>query len=119
MVLRDAPSLGSRLVGDYVMEFLRLKSIEQADPANTETHFCWFSLQAAARHQCPYLVKRYEKEFINHGGNSEWLNGVDYTPPKLRAIYDINKILAHRPWLLRKEHIEVGPGTLATLSMNI
>lgn len=49
----------------------------------------------------------YEKEFINQGGNPEWLNGLDYIPPKLRAIYDINKILAHRPWLLRKEHIEV------------
>lgn len=79
-------------------------------------------LQAAARHQCPYLVKRYEKEFINHGGDSTWLNGVDYTPAKLRAIYDINKILAHRPWLLRKEHIKVGLlllRTLTTLSMNI
>ncbi|TMW43514.1 hypothetical protein DOY81_011406, partial [Sarcophaga bullata] len=61
---------------------------------------------AAARHQCPYLVKMYEKEFLNQGGNPEWLNGLDYIPPKLRAIYDINKILAHRPWLLRKEHIE-------------
>ncbi|KAI8128605.1 Sestrin like protein [Lucilia cuprina] len=61
---------------------------------------------AAARHQCPYLVKMYEKEFINQGGNPEWLNGLDFIPPKLRAIYEINKILAHRPWLLRKEHIE-------------
>uniref|UniRef100_A0A1B0FRK2 Sestrin n=1 Tax=Glossina morsitans morsitans TaxID=37546 RepID=A0A1B0FRK2_GLOMM len=61
---------------------------------------------AAARHQCPYLVKMYEKEFLNQGGNPEWLNGLDYIPSKLRAIYEINKILAHRPWLLRKEHIE-------------
>ncbi|XP_017149573.1 sestrin homolog isoform X2 [Drosophila miranda] len=65
------------------------------------------SQDAAARHQCPYLVKRYEKEFINQGGSSEWLRGLDHIPDKLRAIYDINKILAHRPWLLRKEHIEL------------
>lgn len=30
----------------------------------------------------------------------------DFIPQKLRAIYEINKILAHRPWLLTKEHIE-------------
>jgi len=59
-------------------------------------------------------VKRYEKEFINQGGDSAWLGGLDFIPPKLRAIYDINKILAHRPWLLRKEHIEVGFSIYAT-----
>lgn len=53
-------------------------------------------------------MKRYEKEFINQGGDNAWLGGLDFIPAKLRAIYDINKILAHRPWLLRKEHIEVG-----------
>lgn len=66
----------------------------------------YLAIIAAARHQCPYLVKMYEKEFIFQGGKPEWLNGLDYIPPKLRAIYEINKILAHRPWLLRKEHIE-------------
>ncbi|XP_033153217.1 sestrin homolog [Drosophila mauritiana] len=66
----------------------------------------YLAIIAAARHQCPYLVKRYEKEFINQGGDSAWLGGLDFIPAKLRAIYDINKILAHRPWLLRKEHIE-------------
>lgn len=49
----------------------------------------------------------YEKKFISQGGKAEWLNGLEHIPSKLRAIYDINKILAHRPWLLRKEHIEV------------
>ncbi|KAH8272814.1 hypothetical protein KR018_000557, partial [Drosophila ironensis] len=66
----------------------------------------YLAIIAAARHQCPYLVKRYEKEFLNQGGDSSWLGGLDFIPAKLRAIYDINKILAHRPWLLRKEHIE-------------
>lgn len=32
--------------------------------------------------------------------------GLEYIPPKLRGMYDINKILAHKPWLLNKEHIE-------------
>lgn len=63
--------------------------------------------QAAARHQCTYLVNLHEKEFLEQRGDPNWLKGLDHIPPKLRAIYDINKILAHRPWLLNKEHIEV------------
>lgn len=65
--------------------------------------------KAAARHQCTYLVNLHKKEFLEQHGDPNWLKGLDYIPAKLRAIYDINKILAHRPWLLNKEHIEVGP----------
>ncbi|EDW58721.2 sestrin homolog [Drosophila virilis] len=91
----------------YRDHFLRTQNfIMKGDGPLPYAYRYYLAIIAAARHQCPYLVKRYEKEFINQGGNSEWLNGLDYIPAKLRAIYDINKILAHRPWLLRKEHIE-------------
>lgn len=63
--------------------------------------------KAAARHQCIYLVNLHKKEFLEQHGDPNWLKGLDYIPPKLRAIYDINKILAHRPWMLNKEQIEV------------
>lgn len=53
--------------------------------------------QAAARHQCTYLVNLHKKEFLEQHGDPNWLKGLDYIPAKLRAIYDINKILAHRP----------------------
>lgn len=64
-------------------------------------------VQAAARHQCTYLINIHTKEFIEQGGDRTWLKGLEHIPPKLRAIYEINKILAHRPWLLNIEHIEV------------
>ncbi|XP_016953391.1 sestrin homolog isoform X2 [Drosophila biarmipes] len=87
--------------------FLRTQNfIMKGDGPLPNDYRYYLAIIAAARHQCPYLVKRYEKEFINQGGDSAWLGGLDFIPPKLRAIYDINKILAHRPWLLRKEHIE-------------
>lgn len=41
------------------------------------------------------------------GGNQMWLKGLRYIPQKLLDLYEINKILAHRPWLLNKTHIEV------------
>ncbi|KAH8401857.1 hypothetical protein KR009_008267 [Drosophila setifemur] len=87
--------------------FLRTQNfIMKGDGPLANDYRYYLAIIAAARHQCPYLVKRYEKEFINQGGDSAWLGGLDFIPAKLRAIYDINKILAHRPWLLRKEHIE-------------
>lgn len=66
----------------------------------------YLAIIAAARNKCNYLVSLHEKEFLAEGGDTKWLNGLEFIPQKLRAIYDINKILAHRPWLLTKEHIE-------------
>lgn len=64
-------------------------------------------LQAAARHQCRYLVNLHMLQFLRAGGDPQWLRGLDFIPPKLRNLNEINKILAHRPWLITKEHIEV------------
>lgn len=66
----------------------------------------YLAIMAASRNKCNYLVNIHEKEFLAEGGDTKWLNGLEFIPQKLRAIYDINKILAHRPWLLTKEHIE-------------
>ncbi|XP_036330618.1 sestrin homolog [Rhagoletis pomonella] len=91
----------------FLDHFLRTQNfIMDGDGPLPYDYRYYLAIIAAARHQCPYLVKMYEKKFINQGGKAEWLNGLDYIPSKLRAIYDINKILAHRPWLLRTEHIE-------------
>lgn len=66
----------------------------------------YLAIIAAARNKCNYLVNLHEKEFMTEGGDEKWLNGIEFIPQKLRAIYDINKVLAHRPWLLTKEDIE-------------
>lgn len=64
-------------------------------------------VQAAARHQCSYLVNLHVNDFLQVGGNPKWLNGLNEATQKLQQLGEINKILAHRPWLLTKEHIEV------------
>lgn len=73
------------------------------------------TLQAAARHQCSYLVNLHVNDFLQVGGDPKWLNGLDEAPHKLQQLGELNKILAHRPWLLTKEHIEVreGPALLS------
>ena len=61
---------------------------------------------AAGRHQCSYLINMQKQEFLMQGGNQSWLKGLSHIPKKLYDLYEINKILAHRPWLLNKSHIE-------------
>ena len=63
--------------------------------------------QAAGRHQCSYLIQQQVNEFLQQGGDERWLDGLHSIPAKLRDLYEINKILAHRPWLITKDHIEV------------
>ncbi|NXG33094.1 SESN2 protein, partial [Dromaius novaehollandiae] len=66
----------------------------------------YIAIMAAARHQCSYLVGLHMGEFLQVGGNPAWLQGLHCAPPKLRSLNEINKLLAHRPWLITKEHIE-------------
>lgn len=46
-------------------------------------------------------------EFLQTGGDPDWLLGLHRAPEKLRKLNEINKLLAHRPWLITKEHIQV------------
>ncbi|XP_069825732.1 sestrin-3 isoform X1 [Dendropsophus ebraccatus] len=66
----------------------------------------YIAIMAAARHQCVYLINMHVDEFLNTGGSSEWLNGLEYVPQRLKNLNEINKLLAHRPWLITKDHIQ-------------
>jgi len=46
------------------------------------------------------------------GGDARWLHGLQYAPKKLANLYQLNKILAHQPWLLDRQHIEVDTNRL-------
>ncbi|XP_066573541.1 sestrin-2 isoform X2 [Amia ocellicauda] len=72
----------------------------------------YIAIMAAARHQCSYLVQLHASKFVQVGGDPQWLDGLSAAPLKLRRLNDLNKLLAHRPWLITKEHIEalVRPG---------
>lgn len=72
-----------------------------------QSYWHLFCAQAAGRHQCSYLIQQQVNEFLQQGGDERWLQGLHSIPAKLRDLYEINKILAHRPWLITKDHIEV------------
>lgn len=69
--------------------------------------------QAAARHQCLYLVQQHSAGFLEAGGEESWLSGLEQAPTKLRSLQTLNKLLAHRPWLITQQHIQVRPTTFS------
>ncbi|XP_069827731.1 sestrin-2 [Dendropsophus ebraccatus] len=69
-----------------------------------ERHYV--AIMASARHKCLYLVSLHSSCFLQVGGDPQWLEGLSYAPFKLRRLNDLNKYLAHRPWLITKEHIQ-------------
>ena len=71
--------------------------------------------QAASRHKCPYLVRLLKDHFLLQGGDKEWLKGINHAPPKLQILASLNKLLAHRPWLVTSEHIKVSFGVRSFL----
>ncbi|XP_010733099.2 sestrin-2 isoform X2 [Larimichthys crocea] len=72
----------------------------------------YIAVTAAARHHCSYLVQQHSAGFLEAGGEESWLSGLEHAPTKLRSLQTLNKLLAHRPWLITQQHIEelVCPG---------
>ncbi|KAM9737586.1 sestrin-2 isoform 2-T2 [Menidia menidia] len=72
----------------------------------------YVSIMAAARHHCSYLVQQHSAGFLEAGGEEAWLGGVQRAPAKLRSLQTLNRLLAHRPWLVAQQHIQelVCPG---------
>lgn len=66
----------------------------------------YIAIMAASRHKCIYLVRQQEKEFLSQNGQKKWLQGIDFIPPKLKDLTELNKLLCHQPWLINKSHIE-------------
>ncbi|KAK9526908.1 hypothetical protein VZT92_015581 [Zoarces viviparus] len=72
----------------------------------------YIAVMAAARHHCSYLVQQHSAGFLDAGGEESWLSGLKHAPTKLRSLQTLNKLLAHRPWLITLQHIQelVCPG---------
>nr|XP_020444021.1 sestrin-1 isoform X2 [Monopterus albus] len=91
----------------YLDSFLRTQHyLLQMDGPLSLHYRHYICIMAAARHQCSYLVNLHVNDFLQVGGDPKWLNGLGEAPQKLQQLGELNKILAHRPWLLTKEHMK-------------
>ncbi|KAG8195461.1 hypothetical protein JTE90_002633 [Oedothorax gibbosus] len=92
---------------DYLKEFLGTQDfLLNGDGPLRYDYRHYIAIMAAARHQCTCLINYHKQKFASQGGNLQWLKGLQYIPKKLMNLNEINKILAHTPWLLKKSHIE-------------
>lgn len=91
----------------YLKEFLSVNMhLLKNDGALPYCYRSYIGIIAAARHKCKYLVRLMEADFLLAGGDPQWLCGINYACPKLQALSDLNKLLAHRPWLVNTKHVE-------------
>ncbi|XP_066530527.1 sestrin-2 [Hoplias malabaricus] len=102
-----------RLHPAYLSCFLRTQNaLLQADGPLPLSWRHYIIIMASARHQCSYLVKLHTSAFLLAGGDESWLRGLHCASPKIQRLQTLNKLLAHRPWLITQEHIQelVCPG---------
>lgn len=66
----------------------------------------YIAIMAAARHHCNYLVYLHSAQFLRVGGDPLWLQDLKAAPTRLRLLDQINKVLAHQPWLASCSHIQ-------------
>lgn len=78
----------------------------QGDGALPATYRHYIAIMACSRYGCDHLVSREKMEFLAVDGDPAWLEGLHRVPYKLRRLGEMNKILAHRPWLLNQTHIK-------------
>lgn len=69
------------------------------------THRAYIGIMAVSRVRCSPLAQTLSRDFLNLGGDPGWLEGLHRAPNKIRNLSNVNKILAHRPWLVRKSHV--------------
>ncbi|CAL8117102.1 unnamed protein product [Orchesella dallaii] len=92
---------------DYLEIFLRTHHFLMRGDGPLPYNFRnYIAIMAAARYRCSYLMELQKREFLYQGGDPNWLRGLDCAPPKLTALYNINKAMAHRPWVLKKEDLQ-------------
>ncbi|XP_036380369.1 sestrin-3-like [Megalops cyprinoides] len=105
--LLDAVSQQMTLHPQYLESFLRAQHyILHMDGPLPLQYRHYIAIMAAARHHCGYLVSLHSAHFLRVGGDPLWLQGLESAPPRLRLLDHINKVLAHRPWLIARSHIQ-------------
>jgi len=68
----------------------------------------YIAIMAASTMRCDYLIRVCEDAFLFYGGEEKWLMyGLDTVPEKLKRLGKINNILAHQPWKIRNNDLEV------------
>lgn len=61
---------------------------------------------AVSCYRCDYLLSILEEQFVQVGGNLEWLADGLQKVGNLGKFAEINEVLAFKPWILSVKHVE-------------
>jgi hypothetical protein len=68
----------------------------------------YIAIMAVSTMRCEYLLKSLEETFLQVGGEPSWLIfGIDIVPVKLKKISKLNNLLAHQPWKISVDDLNV------------
>lgn len=65
----------------------------------------YVAMMAAAEVGCQYFVSYFTAKYLEVGGDSGWLKGINKIPGKLQRIAMLNRKIVQEPWKLTKEDI--------------
>ena len=66
----------------------------------------YISIMAACCYESESLINIIEEQFILQGGDPQWLvQGLKAVDPKLRALAELNELLAFKPWIIDEDNI--------------
>jgi hypothetical protein len=94
---------------DYFKHYLKtMNCILKGDGLLPKTWRYYIAIMAASTMKSDYMLKLMEENFLELGGDENWLvYGLDLVPEKLSKLSKINSLLAHQPWKIRTEDIKV------------
>eukprot|EP00117_Sycon_ciliatum_P036456 scpid62709/ scgid1281/ Sestrin-1 len=99
-----------RLMGDhpaYLNHFVKTHHFMMRGDGPLPLHWRnYIGTMAGARHYCGYLISLQQLEFAEHCQDKVWMKDMGDSPKKLQNLGELNKILAHQPWLVEPSHME-------------
>jgi hypothetical protein len=67
----------------------------------------FLGIMAVSCYKCDYLLNLLEEQFVQQGGNLEWLaDGLAGADKNLIKFAEINELLAFKPWVVNDKIIE-------------
>lgn len=94
---------------EYLSLQFRLTSLLMVRPTVLPPNYRhYLAIMAVSCYNCDYLLRVLEEQFLFYGGDPRWLaKGLSAVDPKLKEIASLNELLAHKPWVIGAQHIEV------------
>ncbi|CAI2315842.1 unnamed protein product [Caenorhabditis sp. 36 PRJEB53466] len=86
------------LMGNYAHMFLEISDLPTS-------HCHYLAVMAAARHRCLSLMDMHRRRFLEKGGSTIWILGVDWSVMRYRKVDYLNRMLCHRPWVIHWKNL--------------